>query len=83
MGRNSDKVSSLSKGEEGSWRPWRDVVYIAEQEGGRKGKCWVLTLSCGHIKCVAQPVFKIWKIFHPVRSFLAPKKVRCLHCPAK
>lgn len=62
--------------------PLRQVVYIAEREGPRGGRYWMLTLECGHLatrdipspKCVVRSLMQ-----GNVPSF-APEKVKCIIC---
>lgn len=77
-------------------KPWRNVVHIDEQTGSRGGKCWVLTLDCGHTAFRAQPnptpeqliarmmppLIDVATKLRPFRM-TAPYRVRCLHCPTE
>lgn len=75
---------SLCRDGEGRWRPWREVTHIATRDTRGGGKCWFLTLVCGHYKTVSVPFAN-----NPVlavrrrRIILAPQRVRCVLCPVE
>lgn len=61
--------------------PWREVEYISDRIGPRGARYWWLTLSCGHRAGRPMPVINRQRILHPAP--LAPKRVRCIHCPVE
>jgi len=58
------------------------VTHIAEYEGPKKGRFWILTLACGHK--VARPIPPIRRDSIVVRRAWkrqrAPERVRCHYC---
>ena len=73
----------LGRDERGRWRPWRQVVHIETRDTRGGGRCWFLTLECGHFKAVsipyARPAVHLLGLFSGKRR-LAPERVRCIVC---
>jgi len=60
---------------------WKGVVHIEDRTGPRGGRCWLLTLECGHAKSVHIPPFRIGRLLSH-RPPSPPQRVRCLICGA-